>query len=197
MSIFDTLRKKAETVAQVTAAAADTAVKQTKTMASIGRVKLAITTEEDKLKKAYTELGRLFYRDYKAQAEADMEEYLPWCAKADDCKAQIAKLTQELEKLKSAPETAEEAPAQAELADVEDASIFADFEESSQPELEIEIVTEEVPEVVIQEVPAQEPAAEEPATEASPEEAPAEETTETQDIPTVGTLYVDVTGQEE
>ena len=82
MSFLDTLKKTAGAAAQVAAVTADTAVNKTKTMASIGRVKLAISSEEDKLKKAYTELGRLFYRDYEAQAEADMAEYLPWCGKA-------------------------------------------------------------------------------------------------------------------
>ena len=72
MSFLDKLKKTAGIAVQVTASAADTAVSKTRTVASIGRVKLAISSEEDKLKKAYTELGRLFYRDYQAQAEADM-----------------------------------------------------------------------------------------------------------------------------
>ena len=100
MSFLDTLKKTAGAAAQVAAVTADTAVNKTKTMASIGRVKLAISSEEDKLKKAYTELGRLFYRDYEAQAEADMAEYLPWCGKAADAREQIQRLTEELEKLK-------------------------------------------------------------------------------------------------
>ena len=57
MSFLDTLKKTAGAAAQVAAVTADTAVNKTKTMASIGRVKLAISSEEDKLKKAYTELG--------------------------------------------------------------------------------------------------------------------------------------------
>ena len=102
MSFLDTLKKTAGAAAQVAAVTADTAVNKTKTMASIGRVKLAISSEEDKLKKAYTELGRLFYRDYEAQAEADMAEYLPWCGKAADAREQIQRLTEELEKLNEA-----------------------------------------------------------------------------------------------
>ena len=52
MSFLDTLKKTAGIAAQVTVSAADTAVSKTRTMASIGRVKLAISSEEDKLKKA-------------------------------------------------------------------------------------------------------------------------------------------------
>ena len=111
MSFLDTLKKTAGIAAQVTASAADTAVSKTRTVASIGRVKLAISSEEDKLKKAYTELGRLFYRDYQAQAEADMTEYQPWCDRAADAREQIQRLTKELETLKAeGKDTAKDAP---------------------------------------------------------------------------------------
>lgn len=193
MSFFDTLKKNAGIAAQTAVSVADTAVKQTKTMASAGRVRLAIVSEEDKLKKAYTELGRLFYRDYAAQAEADMAEYLPWCQKAQDAREQIQKLTEELERLKQeaaaikaefaivegpepvAEDSAEPAPEAEEPAEApaEDMSIFADLEESATEETP----AEEVPEAPVEKAPA--------------EEAPAEEP-----VGTVGTLYIDVTEQE-
>ncbi len=111
MSFLDTLKKTAGIAAQVTVSAADTAVSKTRTMASIGRVKLAISSEEDKLKKAYAELGRLFYRDYQAQAEADMTEYQPWCDRAADAREQIQRLTKELETLKAeGKDTVKDAP---------------------------------------------------------------------------------------
>ena len=105
MSLFDKIKETAFQVAAVAAdtaekaaaagkSAADTAVKQTKTAASMGKVKLAIASEEDKLKKAYTELGRLFFRDYQAQAEAEMEEYQPWCDRCAEAVAQIAALNE-------------------------------------------------------------------------------------------------------
>lgn len=195
MSFFDKLK---ETAAQVTAVAsvavnkaaeagktaADTAVKQTKTAAAIGKTKLAIASEEDKLKKAYTELGRLFYRDYEVQAETELEEYLPWIDKCAEAKAQIAALNEELEALKAeaakkeepAVEVVEEAEEEP-----EDPAIFVDFEEAE--EAPAEEAAEDLSECVefeVVDVPAEEPAV---------EETPAEE-------PTVGTLYVDVTGQE-
>ena len=190
MSIFDTLRKTAEAAAQTASVVAGSAVKQTKTMASIGRLKLAITTEEDKLKKAYTELGRLYYRDYTAQAEANMEEYLPWCEKAEAAKKEIYKLSVELAEIKNASAEPEDPEVEIEYVVEDDSAIFADLEEAP---------VEVAPEMPVAEAPAQ--AA--PTVETKPAEAPAEETApEASVIPetpvegTVGTLYVDITGQE-
>lgn len=207
MSFLDTLKKTAGIAAQVTASAADTAVSKTRTMASIGRVKLAISSEEDKLKKAYTELGRLFYRDYQAQAEADMTEYQPWCDRAADAREQIQRLTKELETLKAeGKDTVKDAPKAQEEAkpeEVEDTSIFADMDD--EPEVEIEIKVESKPEEQPEETNA-------PETAVEPEAAPETETTETTEpveapaeqapvVPEVnpdivGTFYIDTSNQD-
>ncbi len=212
MSFLDTLKKTAGIAAQVTASAADTAVSKTRTMASIGRVKLAISSEEDKLKKAYTELGRLFYRDYQAQAEADMTEYQPWCDRAADAREQIQRLTKELETLKAegkdtVKDTVKDAPkAQEEEKpeEVEDTSIFADMDD--EPEVEIEIKVESKPEEQPEKVDAPETA---PETAEEPEAAPETETTESVEAPAeqapvvpevnpdiVGTFYIDTSNQD-
>ncbi len=212
MSFLDTLKKTAGIAAQVTASAADTAVSKTRTMASIGRVKLAISSEEDKLKKAYTELGRLFYRDYQAQAEADMTEYQPWCDRAADAREQIQRLTKELETLKAegkdtVKDTVKDAPkAQEEEKpeEVEDTSIFADMDD--EPEVEIEIKVESKPEKQTKETDAPETA---PETAEEPKAAPEAETTESVEAPAeqapvvpevnpdiVGTFYIDNSNQD-
>ena len=212
MSFLDTLKKTAGIAAQVTASAADTAVSKTRTMASIGRVKLAISSEEDKLKKAYTELGRLFYRDYQAQAEADMTEYQPWCDRAADAREQIQRLTKELETLKAegkntVKDTVKEAPkAQEEEKpeEVEDTSIFADMDD--EPEVEIEIKVESKPEEQPKETDAPETA---PETAEEPEAAQETEATESVEAPAeqapvvpevnpdiVGTFYIDTSNQD-
>ena len=204
MSFLDTLKKTAGIAAQVTVSAADTAVSKTRTMASIGRVKLAISSEEDKLKKAYTELGRLFYRDYQAQAEADMTEYQPWCDRAADAREQIQRLTKELETLKAeGKDTVKDAPKAQEEAkpeEVEDTSIFADMDD--EPEVEIEIKVESKPEEQPEETDA-------PETAVEPEAAPETETTEPVEAPAeqapvvpevnpdiVGTFYIDTSNQD-
>ena len=106
MSFFDKFKKRAGSVADAASGVAQNAVKQTKTLASVGRIKIAITTEEDKMKKAYTELGRLFFRDHEAQTEPVMEEYLPWIDKIADAKAQIARLNDEIVKVREEAEKA-------------------------------------------------------------------------------------------
>ena len=212
MSFLDTLKKTAGIAAQVTASAADTAVSKTRTMASIGRVKLAISSEEDKLKKAYTELGRLFYRDYQAQAEADMTEYQPWCDRAADAREQIQRLTKELETLKAegkdtVKDTVKDAPKAQEEAkpeEVEDTSIFADMDD--EPEVEIEIKVESKPEEQPKETDAPETA---PETAEEPKAAPETETAESVEAPAeqapvvpevnpdiVGTFYIDTSNQD-
>lgn len=168
MSFLDTFKKKTGVVAEAASSVAQNAVQQSKTLASVGRVKLAIASEEDKMKKAYTELGRLFYRDYEAQTEADMEDYQSWCDKVADAKAQIQRLNEELEKLR-APETPEEQP-----------------EPEAEPEIEVEFVVSD---------PEPAPADEAPEAPAEVPETP--EAPEIPETPTVGTLYVDVTDTEE
>ncbi len=205
MSFLDTLKKTAGMAAQVTASAADTAVSKTRTMASIGRVKLAISSEEDKLKKAYTELGRLFYRDYQAQAEADMTEYQPWCDRAADAREQIQRLTQELEMLKAEgkdPVKDEPKTEEAKPEEVEDPSIFADLDDEPEVEIEIKVESkpEEQPEEVAETAPEAEEAPEEGPKPAEPAstEAPAEQATvvpeSNPDI--VGTFYIDTSNQD-
>ena len=178
MSFFDKLKQQAGVAAQAAGNVAQNAVQQTKTLAAVGRVKLAIASEEDKMKKAYTELGKLFYRDYEAQTEADMTDYEPWCGKVADAQAQIKRLNEELEKLRAE----EEAPA---------AEVPAE-EPAAEAAIEIDLTT-----------PVEDAPAEEAPVEEAPEEAePAAEPESAPEVvipaePTVGTLYVDVTGSEE
>jgi len=169
MSFFDKFRTRAGNVAGAASDVAKNAAKQTRNLASVGRLKLAITSEEDKMKKAYTELGRLFFRDYEAQTEADMEEYQPWIDKIADAKAQIARLNDEIVKVRT-EEPAEEAPAE----EIQEAAEEVVEEAAEAAEEAADAVEETVEEVV------------EAAADAV-EEAPA---------PTVNTFYVDETNFE-
>ena len=105
MSFFDKLKSSMNTAAAAATAATETAVEKTKTLAAMGRVKVAIVAEEDKLKKAYIDLGKLFFQDYKEETEQNMDAYLPFCVKAEDALAQIQRLNEELEKLKAEDQT--------------------------------------------------------------------------------------------
>ena len=185
MSFLDKLKKTAGIAAQVTASAADTAVSKTRIVASIGRVKLAISSEEDKLKKAYTELGRLFYRDYQAQAEADMTEY------------QIQRLTQELETLKAEGKEPKDAPKKPEAPqETEDMSIFADLDDAPEEKPEEEPEAADAPEAAPE--TAEEPEAAPVTEDAAPAEAPAEQAPVVPEInpDIVGTFYIDTSNQD-
>lgn len=98
--------------------AAQTAAAKAKELAAIAKANISIYAEEDKVKKAQIELGKLYYRDYAVGEEPDTAEYLPWCQKIDESKKAIAELKDYIAALR-----AEEAP----MADA-DVPSEADFE---------------------------------------------------------------------
>ena len=130
------------------AEAAMIAAKKTKQLAEIAKANVSIYGEEDKIKKAEAELGKLYYRDYAVGEEMDTAEYLPWCQKIDEAKQTIADLQDYIEELKA------EQVIMAEPVEEVSEEDFADVEEE-EPEVEIEIV-------VCEEAPAEEAAEEEP-----------------------------------
>ncbi len=136
--------------------AAQTAAAKAKELAAVAKANIAIYAEEDKVKKAEIELGKLYYRDYAVGEELDTAEYLPWCQKIDESKKAIAELKDFIASLRE-----EEEPAETEAAPTED-----DFE----------IVVADEPKA------DQTPAAEAPKTEETPvEETPAEEAAKTEE----------------
>ena len=72
--------------------AAQTAAAKAKELAAVAKANISIYAEEDKVKKAEIELGKLYYRDYAVGEELDSAEYLPWCQKIDESKKAIADL---------------------------------------------------------------------------------------------------------
>lgn len=142
MSFFDTIKKKSGVLADAAGGVAKNVVKQSKTLAAIGRVKLSIASEEDKIKKAYLELGRLFYRDYEAQTEAIMKDYQPWCDKVSDAKMQIARLNEELEKLHTEEQQSEQ-PVATESGIELDLTTAKEDAETPEPDVEVPVQSEE------------------------------------------------------
>ena len=120
---------------------------QAKGLAEAAKAKLEIRGEEEKIKKAELELGKLFYRDYVVGEEMDSAEYLPWCRKIDESNEQIAKLKQLIEDLKEAEKTKAAAPAEVEV-----------VAEADVTEEDFVVVCEE-PETEAPEAPAEEPKA--------------------------------------
>ncbi len=136
---IDTIREKA-------AEAAQAAARKTKQLAEIAKANVSIYSEEDKIKKAQQELGKLYYRDYVVGEELDEAEYLPWCQQIDEAKQTIADLRDYIEELKAARvEIVEEEDLAAEdLATEED---FADVEEAAEEAAPMEVIVcdEEAP----------------------------------------------------
>ena len=91
---FEEFKEKAVDVAQ-------SAVEKTKDLAAIGKAKLAILAEEDKIRKAQLELGKLYYRDYVLGEEMDSAEYLPWCDKVTESRAVIEDLKEMIDDLRT------------------------------------------------------------------------------------------------
>ena len=102
---FEEIKGKAVDVAQ-------TAAQKTKELAAIAKAKLSILAEDDKIRKAQLELGKLYYRDYVLGEEMDSAEYLPWCDKITESKAIIEDLQDMIDDIKTGSpdlETVEEA----------------------------------------------------------------------------------------
>ncbi len=110
---FEQLKDKAVDVAQV-------AAQKTKDLAAIAKAKITIVTEEEKIRKAQVELGKLYYRDYVLGEEMDSAEYLPWCDKITESKAVIEDLKDMVDDIKTGCDC--------EMADEETVSDFADTE---------------------------------------------------------------------
>lgn len=88
--------------------AAQTAATKAKNLAQIAKANIDIRSEQEKQKKAYTELGKLFYRDFITGEEADGAEYMPWCDKVTESVQKVNKLRDLIEELKNR-EVAEDA----------------------------------------------------------------------------------------
>lgn len=146
------LTENFESVKKFAVDAAQTATQKAKILAAVAKANVSIYAEEDKIRKAEAQLGKLYYRDYAVGEEMDTAEYLPWCQKIDESKKAIADLKDYIASLRT-----EEEPAEA-----EDASTDDDFEI-----------------VVADEAPKAEEAPEAP--KAPAEAAPAEEAPKTEE----------------
>ena len=127
--------------------AAQTAAQKAKVLAAIAKTNVSIYAEEDKIKKAEAQLGKLYYRDYAVGEEMDNAEYLPWCQKIDESKKLIEELKDYIDSLKQEDAVAEEA-----------------FVDVDAPAEEPEAPAEEAPEA-----PAEEPKAEDAPAEGAVE----------------------------
>ena len=91
-----------ETIKGMAVEGAQTAVRKTKQIASIAKANLDIRSEEEKIKKAQIELGKLYYKDYIVGEDPDPAEYNPWCEKISESKIAIEDLKIAIDDLRNA-----------------------------------------------------------------------------------------------
>ena len=85
-----------EKATETAAAAAELA----KAAAKTAKLNLQIAAEQDKIKKAQLELGKLCHQDYVSGEDGDLSAYLPWHQKIDESAAKIAQMREELRSLR-------------------------------------------------------------------------------------------------
>ena len=142
MGFFDALKSKATDLAQ-------TGVAQSKRLAEIAKLKTANLTEEDNIKKAYIELGKLYYAEKGTAPEG---AYAAACEKITAAKAVIEANNDRIAELKEKDDEdeAEEVVAEAECTVVDEVvekveEVAADVAEA------VEEVVEEIKEAVTEE----------------------------------------------
>ena len=136
-STFESLKDRATDLAQA-------GVAQSKRLAEIAKLKTANMAEEDAIKKAYIEIGKVYYAEQGATPDG---AYASLCEKITASKALIETNNERIAELKQSgdPETAEDIVVEAEPA----------AEEPAEPA--VETAVEEAP---AEEVPAEEDKAE-------------------------------------
>lgn len=70
------LSENFESVKNFAMGAAQTATQKAKVLAAVAKANVSIYAEEDKIRKAEAQLGKLYYRDYAVGEEMDTAEYL-------------------------------------------------------------------------------------------------------------------------
>ena len=91
-----------EALKGLVAEAAQAAARVTKSAASVTKSNISILSEQEKQKKAYLELGKLYYRDFITGEEPDDAEYLPLCDAITEAAKNIEALRGEVEEAKAA-----------------------------------------------------------------------------------------------
>lgn len=80
--------------------AAQTAANATRRVAVITKKKLEILAEQEKIRRNYTRLGKIYYKDYVTDEEPDDAEYQPLCSQISASFQRINRLRDEISQIK-------------------------------------------------------------------------------------------------
>lgn len=87
---------------EMAADAAKSAAKTARYLALVSKKRVAIVTEQEKIRRCYTKLGKVYYKDYVTDEEPDEAEYTPLCETISDAYRRINLLREELAQAKEA-----------------------------------------------------------------------------------------------
>lgn len=96
---FESIKGKVSELAQSGAALAQTGMAKAKEVADITKLKVANAAEESNIRKAYIELGKLYYAEFSANPG---EAYAPHCEAIAAAKEKIAYNNEKIEDIKAA-----------------------------------------------------------------------------------------------
>ncbi len=144
--------------------AAVAAAAKTKQLSRIAKLNMDISGQKDTVRKAYAELGKLYYEAHHDDPEQAMAQV---CQQIDMANAAIAALEEEIASLKAAEDE--------EAVDADFAAVVDETEADVEVEIQEEPAEEPVAEEPAVEEPAEEPIVEEPAVEEPVAEEPVAE----------------------
>lgn len=88
--------------------AAEYAASAAKHFAFLSKCRLEILAEQEKIRRLYTKLGKVYYKDYVTDEEPDEAEYAPVCERISECFRRINELREDMAEAKAAYQTADE-----------------------------------------------------------------------------------------
>ena len=118
--------------------AAQAAARAAKLVAILSQKKLLIAREQEKIRRNYTRLGRIYYKDYVTDEEPDEAEYKPLCEAISNSFRYINDLKDDIADAKEEYSAAKQQAKAAQTEDVEIVPYLPEGEEKPQPTEKIE-----------------------------------------------------------
>ena len=113
--------------------AAQAAARAAKLVAILSQKKLLIAREQEKIRRNYTRLGRIYYKDYVTDEEPDEAEYKPLCEAISNSFRYINDLKDDIADAKEEYSAAKKQAKAAQTEDVEIVPYLPEGEEKPQP----------------------------------------------------------------
>lgn len=113
--------------------AAQAAARAAKLVAILSQKKLLIAREQEKIRRNYTRLGRIYYKDYVTDEEPDEAEYKPLCEAISNSFRYINDLKDDIADAKEEYNAAKQQAKAAQTEDVEIVPYLPEGEENPQP----------------------------------------------------------------